>query len=247
MSNEKKVALITGSSRGIGKAIALDFAKTGFTVILNNNKRTEEALALLKEIESKGYSVRYHKADVIYPEQVNDMVKQIVDKFGRIDVLVNNAAINLDRSFNNMEKKEWDDVISTNLTGVFNCVKPVITYMKEQKWGRIINISSVVGQMGNVGQANYSASKAGLIGLTKTLAREYAKYGITVNAVAPGFIDTEMTRNIPEKIKLKIIENIPLARFGKVHEVAKLVSFLASEDAEYITGQVFSINGGVYM
>lgn len=242
-----KVALVTGSSRGIGRAIALELAKSGFSVVINNDEKPQEKIEVMNEIKKIGQQAIYIQADVSDLDQVEEMIKKILNDFCRIDVLVNNAGVVMDKKLENMSIEQWNRVISVNLTGTFNCTKSVIKYMKEQGEGRIINIASVVGEIGNFGQSNYAASKGGVIAFTKTVAKEYAKDGILVNAVAPGFINTKILQNIPEKVMQKILEQIPLGRFGAPEEVAKLVCFLASDDANYITGQVININGGVYM
>jgi len=243
----KKVALVTGSSRGIGRAIAIELANEGINIVVNNSKNPQEGLEVVKEIKKMGQHAVYIQADVSDPKQVENMVKRIINEFGRIDILVNNAGIIMDKKLENMDIEQWNKVISVNLTGTFNCTKAVIKYMKKQGGGKIVNISSIVGEIGNFGQSNYAASKGGVIAFTKTVAKEYAKYGITVNAVAPGFIKTKMLEGIPEEIMRKILEQIPLRRLGEPEEVAKLVRFLVSDDANYITGQVININGGMYM
>jgi len=243
----KKVALVTGSSRGIGRAIAIELANEGINIVVNNSKNPQEGLEVVKEIKKMGQHAVYIQADVSDPKQVENMVKRIINEFGRIDILVNNAGIIMDKKLENMDIEQWNKVISVNLTGTFNCTKAVIKYMKKQGGGKIVNISSIVGEIGNFGQSNYAASKGGVIAFTKTVAKEYAKYGITVNAVAPGFIKTKMLEGIPEEIMRKILEQIPLRRLGEPEEVAKVVRFLVSDDANYITGQVININGGMYM
>jgi 3-oxoacyl-[acyl-carrier protein] reductase len=242
-----KVALVTGSSRGIGRAIALELAKRGFSVVINNDEKPEEKVEVMNEIKKIGQQAIYIQVDVSDPDQVDEMIKKILNEFCRIDILVNNAGVVMDKKLENMSIEQWNRVISVNLTGTFNCTKSVIKYMKEQGGGRIINIASVVGEIGNFGQSNYAASKGGVIAFTKTVAKEYAKDGILVNAIAPGFIKTKILQNIPEKVMQKILDQIPLGRLGDPEEVAKLVCFLASDDANYITGQVININGGVYM
>jgi 3-oxoacyl-[acyl-carrier protein] reductase len=242
-----KVALVTGSSRGIGRAIALELAKRGFSVVINNDEKPQEKIEVMNEINKIGQRAIYIQADVSDHDQVEEMIERILNEFGRIDILVNNAGVVMDKKLENMSIEQWNRVISVNLTGTFNCTKSVIKYMKEQGGGKIINIASVVGEIGNFGQSNYAASKGGVIAFTKTVAKEYAKDGIHVNAVAPGFIKTKMVQNIPEKVMQKILDQIPLGRLGAPEEVAKLVCFLASADANYITGQVININGGMYM
>ena len=242
-----KVALVTGSSRGIGRAIALELAKRGFSVVINNDEKPQEKIEVMNEIKKIGQQAIYIQVDVSDPDQVEEMIKKILNDFCRIDILVNNAGVVMDKKLENMSIEQWNRVISVNLTGTFNCTKSVIKYMKEQGEGKIVNIASVVGEIGNFGQSNYAASKGGVIAFTKTVAKEYAKDGILVNAIAPGFINTKILQNIPEKVMQKILDQIPLGRLGAPEEVAKLVCFLASDDANYITGQVININGGVYM
>jgi len=238
-----KVALVTGGSRGIGLAIARQLAQSGAQVFIfaRNLERAQEAAAQL------GDNVTACRVDVADAEQVNAAVKQILEQSGKIDFLVNNAGITRDSLLVRMNWADWDLVLRTNLGGAFNCIKAVTRQMSKQRAGRIINITSVIGVMGNIGQANYSAAKAGLIGLTKTVAKELASRNITVNAVAPGFIDTDMTTGLPDKVKDGILQQIPLTRFGQPEEVANAVSFLLSEAAGYITGQVIHVNGGLWM
>jgi len=242
-----KIAVITGGSRGIGRAIALRLAQEGIKVIITYVKGKEAAENVVKEIRTNGGEAWAYQFDVADFAETQKIFEEILAKFGRIDYLINNAGITRDTLLMRMKEEDWDKVINTNLKGAFNCVKGVVRVMLKQKFGRIVNISSVVAFMGNVGQANYVASKAGLIGLTKTLARELAPKGITVNAVAPGFIETDMTANLPEKIKEYILNLIPLGRFGKPEDVAEAVAFLVSDKASYITGQVIHVNGGMYM
>ena len=244
---KNKVALVTGSSRGIGRAIAIELAKNGIDIVVNNSINPQEGLEVVEEIKKIGQRAIYIQAEVSNPDQVEDMIKRMIKEFGRIDILVNNAGIIMDKKLENMDIDRWNKVISVNLTGTFNCTKAVIKYMKKQGGGKIINISSVVGEIGNFGQSNYAASKGGVIAFTKTVAKEYAKNEIIVNAIAPGFIKTNMIVGIPEGIMQKILEQIPLGRLGEPEEVAKLVCFLVSDDANYITGQVVNINGGMYM
>jgi 3-oxoacyl-[acyl-carrier protein] reductase len=242
-----KIALVTGSSRGIGRAIALELAESGFSIVINNDGNPQEGIEVVNEINKIGQHAIHIQADVSDPDQVEEMIKKILDEFGRIDILVNNAGIVMDKRLENMSIEQWHRVISVNLTGTFNCTKSVIKHMKEQGGGKIINIASVVGEIGNFGQSNYAASKGGVISFTKTVAKEYARDKIIVNAIAPGFINTKMVKGITQKVIHQIIAHIPLGRLGEPEEVAKLVSFLASDDANYITGQVININGGMYM
>ena len=243
-----KVALVTGSSRGIGRAIAIELAKNGIDIVVNNHENPQEGIEVVDEIKNKiGQRAMYIETDVSNSNQVEEMIERIINKFGRIDILINNAGITRDKMLENMDRDLWNRVISVNLTGTFNCTKSVIKYMKKQGGGKIINISSISAETGNIGQSNYAASKGGIISFTKTVAKEYAKDGIIVNVIAPGFIKTKMLETIPEKVMQKILSQIPLRRIGKPEEVAKLVCFLASDDAEYITGQVININGGAYM
>ena len=245
MELDNKVSIITGSSRGIGKAIALDFAKAGAAVVINATKENDTAKNTLCEIEALGAKAKLIYADVSKPEEAARLISEAYDTFGKIDILVNNAGITRDSLMLRMDEKAWDSVIDVNLKGPFNCIKAVSRIMMKQKCGSIINMTSVVGITGNAGQANYSASKAGLIGLTKTTAKEFAKKGIRCNAVAPGFIESEMTDVLPREIKQKYLDNIPLARFGTGEDVAKLCRFLASDLSMYITGQVINVDGGL--
>lgn len=245
MELDNKVSIITGSSRGIGKAIALDFAKAGAAVVINATKENDTAKNTLCEIEALGAKAKLIYADVSKPEEAARLISEAYDTFGKIDILVNNAGITRDSLMLRMNEEAWDSVIDVNLKGPFNCIKAVSRIMMKQKCGSIINMTSVVGITGNAGQANYSASKAGLIGLTKTTAKEFAKKGIRCNAVAPGFIQSEMTDVLPEEVKQKYLDNIPLARFGTGEDVAKLCRFLASDLSMYITGQVINVDGGL--
>jgi 3-oxoacyl-[acyl-carrier protein] reductase len=242
-----RVALITGSSRGIGYAIAKEFAKRNIDVVINNHEHPIEGLKVADEIRDMGRRSIYIQADVSKYQQIEEMIEKIINEFGRIDILVNNAGITRDKLLENMDIEAWNNVIAVNLTGIFNCTKSVLKHMKRQGSGKIINISSVVGESGNIGQANYSASKGGVISFTKTIAKEYARDNIIINAIAPGFIETSLVKSIPEKVMNKIVRKIMLGRLGKPEEVAKLVYFLSSDDANYITGEVININGGLYM
>ena len=242
-----KVALVTGSSRGIGRAIAIELGKSGIDIVVNNDSNPQEGIEVVNEINKRGQRGIYIQADVSDSNQVEKMIERIVNEFGRIDILVNNAGITRDKMLESMDIDQWNRVIAVNLTGTFNCTKSVIKDMKKQGGGKIINISSISAEIGNIGQSNYSASKGGVISFTKTVAKEYAKDGIIVNAIAPGFIKTKILETIPEKVMQKILSKIPLGRLGKPEEVAKLVRFLVSDDANYISGQVININGGMYM
>jgi len=245
---DRRVVVITGGSKGIGRAVAIRFAKEGDTIVICHNDKddsdSEETLRILAEY---GVEAASKKVDVSDFEQVDRFFKDIIFKYNRVDVLINNAGITGDSLFMRMDETLWDRVISVNLKGAFNCTKAVIRGMIKQRRGWIVNISSLSGVVGNTGQANYSASKAALLGLTKTLARELAVRGIRVNAVAPGLIDTEMTASVPEKIKEQFLSQIPLQRMGRPEEVAEVVWWLCSEGASYITGQTIHVNGGIYM
>lgn len=242
---ENKTVLITGSSQGIGKTIALKFASLKADIALNDIESQEENLKKLKgEIEEKGVKARYFLADVSKLEQVQKMIQEIQREFGRLDVLVNNAGICQDRTLAKMTSKEWQRVIDIDLTGVFNCTKASLPLIIQNQ-GKIINLSSVVGQRGNFGQANYAAAKAGIVGFTKSLSKEVGRFGVTVNAIAPGFIETRLTENLPEELKVMIKKLTSLGRFGKPEEVADLITFLASGRASFITGAVINIDGGL--
>ncbi len=242
---ERQVALITGATRGIGKEIALELARNGFDIAVNYRGTIDEDLK--KEIEANNVRCEFVEADVSNFEQCESMIKETIEKYGRIDVLVNNAGITKDGLIMRMKKEDFEAVIDVNLVGTFNVTRNVIPYMIKQKSGRIINVSSVVGVAGNAGQTNYSASKAGVIGFTKSLAKEVASRNILVNAIAPGFIDTDMTKVLSDTVKEGINAQIPLKRMGSPKEVAKVVKFLASEDSSYVTGQVINIDGGMVM
>jgi 3-oxoacyl-[acyl-carrier protein] reductase len=240
------VALITGASQGIGRACAIALAELGAQIALAARNQ-EKLAAVVREIESKGGQAAAFAMDVSNEESVKGAVKSALERFGKIDILVNNAGITKDTLLMRMKRADWDSVLQTNLGGAFFCTQAVISSMLKQRWGRIINVSSVFGQMGQVGQANYSASKAGLIGFTMAMAREVASRNITVNAVAPGYIETAMTEGLSEDLKSKVNEMIPLGRAGTDMEVAYAVRFLASDEASYITGQVLKVNGGMLM
>ena len=247
MSDTSRIALVTGGARGIGRAIALALAQPGLTIYLNDVVLGEDALRTQQEVEALGASARLVKFDVADAAGVNQGLNYILKESGRLDILVNNAGITRDNLIVRMKETEWDAVLGVNLKGAFNCIRAASRPMVKQRGGRIINISSVVGVMGNAGQANYVASKAGLIGLTKTVARELASRNITVNAVAPGFIQTEMTEALTAATRNLMLAQIPLGRFGTSEEVAQAVAFLASDAAAYITGQVIHVNGGMLM
>lgn len=247
MEFSEKVALVTGASRGIGRSIALKLAANGAKVAINFAGNLAKAEEVKNAIEANGGGALLVQGDISDFEKVSGIVKNVVDTWGRIDILVNNAGITRDNLLLKMSEKDFDEVIATNLKGVFNCTKAVTRLMMKQHSGRIVNMASVVGLMGNAGQANYSAAKAGIIGFTKSAAKEFAPRGITVNAVAPGFIATDMTDAIPEKIKTGLIEKIPMGRIGDPEDVANAVLFLVSEKAAYITGQVISVDGGMAM
>ena len=244
-SLREQVAVITGASRGIGKAIAQELARFGASIVVNYANSSKAAEELVSEITAAGGSAVALQADVSKEEEVDNLFKTVLEKFNKIDILVNNAGITRDTLLLRMKPEDWQAVINLNLTGVFLCTRAVSKGMLKKRSGRIINIASVAGQMGNPGQANYSAAKAGVIGLTKTLAREFASRGITVNAVSPGFIETDMTSNLQSE---EILKAIPLGRYGKPEEIAGMVRFLAADTAAaYITGQVFNVDGGMVM
>lgn len=242
-----KVAIVTGGSRGIGRAIALELGKRGATVVVNYNSNASAADAVIAEVKASGGDGMTYQADVSDADQVNALFKAVTEAYGRVDVLVNNAGITRDNVIMMLKPDDFDAVIDTNLRSAWLCSKAASRIMMKQRSGRVINITSVVGIAGNGGQTNYAASKAGLIGLTKSLAKEIASRGVTVNAVAPGFIDTDMTHTLGEDIMKKAIEAIPLGRQGSPQDVAKAVAFLASDDANYITGQVLVVDGGMVM
>jgi 3-oxoacyl-[acyl-carrier protein] reductase len=242
-----KVALVTGASRGIGRAIALELARHGAKVVVNYAGNEAKANEVVNEIINMGGEAFAIQADVSKAEAVEQMVKEALERFGRLDILVNNAGVTRDNLLMRMKEEEWDEVININLKGVFNCTKAVTRPMMKQRYGRIVNIASIVGVMGNPGQANYVAAKAGVIGLTKTAARELASRNITVNAIAPGFITTDMTDRLSEDIRAEMLKQIPLARFGEPEDIAKVVVFLVSDAANYITGQTIHVDGGMVM
>ena len=243
----ERIALVTGASRGIGKAVAIRLAADGNFVIVNYQGSKDKAEAVVKEIEAAGGSAIAYQCNVSDAKQCEAMMNDLIRTYKKIDILVNNAGITRDGLLMAMSEEDFDAVIDTNLKGAFLTIRYGLRPMVRQKFGRIINMSSVSGIMGNAGQTNYSASKAGLIGLTKTAAKEYAKKGITVNAVAPGFIATDMTEVLSDEVKEQACRQIPLGRFGKPEDIAAAVSFLASDEAGYITGQVISVDGGICM
>jgi len=238
-----KVALVTGSGRGIGKAIAQKLSSYGAIVVINDVSDT--AQATVEEIKATGKESLFIKGNVSSSADVNSMMEKVVDAFGRIDILVNNAGITRDQLTLRMTDEEWEAVIDINLKGVFYCTRAVLKYMIKQRWGRIINISSISGIAGNPGQVNYCAAKAGIIGLTRTVAKEMASRHITVNVIAPGFIETEMTQKIPEKLKEDFNKRIPAGYFGDPNDIAETVAFFASDVTRYITGQVLCVDGGM--
>ena len=242
-----KVAFVTGASRGIGRAIALRLAADGAKVALNFASNSAKAEAVKAEIETSGGVAMLVQGDVAKFEVVTELIKKVVDEWGRLDILINNAGITRDNLLLKMNEDDFDRVISTNLKGVFNCTKAVTKLMMKQRGGRIVNMSSVVGLKGNISQANYAAAKAGIIGFTKSAARELASRGVTVNAVAPGFINTDMTAALAEKVKEVMLQEIPAGRMGTPEDVANAVAFLVSDEAAYITGQVLAVDGGMVM
>jgi len=246
MRLEGKVALITGGARGIGQAIAMAFAAEGADIVVAD-VNMEIAQKTASEIEALGRKALALEMDVTNYEKVEEGVNKILDKFGKVDILVNNAGITKDNLLLRMSQMEWDAVINVNLKGTFNCIRAVSRQMVKQRSGRIISIASIIGLMGNPGQANYAASKAGIIALTKTVAKELASRNINANAVAPGFIQTEMTAKLPEELKKKMLEAIPLGKLGTPQDIAKVCLFLASEESSYITGQVITVDGGMVM
>ena len=242
-----KVALVTGASRGIGRAVAMELAKNGVNLIINYSGSEEAAKEVLKDVTQLGIQAYIYKANVGNYKECAAMVEFAIEKFSKIDILVNNAGITKDMLLMRMSEEQFDDVININLKGTFNCMQLVSKYMIKSKSGRIINMASVSGRLGNAGQVNYAASKAGVEGMTKAAAREMASRNITVNAIAPGFVKTDMTDVLSDKVKENIIESIPMKTFGMPEDIAKTVVFLAGEGARYITGQTISVDGGMYM
>jgi 3-oxoacyl-[acyl-carrier protein] reductase len=243
MDLTQKVALVTGSGRGIGKAIATRLSKAGAIVVINDISDASQITS--DEIKAEGKQSLFVKANVSNSAEVNQMVNTIINTYGKIDILVNNAGITRDQITMRLTDEDWDSVLDINLKGVFYCTRSVLKHMLKQKWGRIINISSISGLIGNPGQVNYCAAKAGMIGITRTVAKEMASRQITVNAIAPGYIETEMTQKLPEKVKEECIRRIPLGCFGTPADVAEAVAFFASNEARYITGQVLCVDGGI--
>jgi 3-oxoacyl-[acyl-carrier protein] reductase len=246
MEFEGQIALVTGGGQGIGKAISLALAKDGADVVIFD-LNLEKAEEVSKEIEGLGRRSLILRIDVVKPEEVEDGFRKAIEALGRLDILVNNAGITKDALLIRMKDEDWDKVLDVNLKGTFLCTRAAVKTMSKQRYGRIISISSVVAFMGNPGQVNYVASKAAIVGFTKTVAKEYATRGITVNAIAPGFIRTAMTEALPEQVKEAMLKEIPIGRFGDPDDVANAVKFLASKDSAYITGQVIHVNGGMYM
>ena len=246
MTFDNKIAVITGASRGIGKAIAIELSSQGAYVVINYHQSVSAAEEVANSIVNSGGKCKLTRFDVSDFTRVQEEIDKVAEELGGLHILVNNAGIAKDGLLLRMKENDWDEVLSVNLKGVFNCTKAASKIMLKQRYGRIINITSIVGEMGNAGQTNYSASKAGIIGLTKSTAKELGSRNITVNAISPGFIETDITQDLSQKIKDAYIEAIPLGRFGKPHDVAKAVMFLASDDASYITGEVVRVNGGLY-
>lgn len=240
------VAVVTGASRGLGRAIAEELANGGAKVVVNYSRSKEPAEELVSQISENGSEAIAVQADVSDAEQAQRLIDKSIEQFGRIDVLVNNAGINRDKTLKKLTIEDWDVVVQTDLNSAFYTVHAALPQMMEQESGCIINMSSFVGEAGNVGQANYAAAKAGLLGFTKTAAQEFARYGITVNAICPGFIETDMVADIPEEAKEKLLKTVPLGRFGKPEEIGRAARYLV-EDGDYITGQSLDINGGVYI
>lgn len=244
--NHGKVAIVTGSSRGLGRAIVRELADHGCKVTINYFQSKELAEQLQSELKDKGQEAICVRAGVAHPDDVQNLIDTTVKEFGGIDILVNNAGVNRDRTIRRMSAEEWQEVIATDLSSVFYCTNAALPHMIERGGGRIVNMSSIVGQMGNLGQSNYAAAKAGIVGFTKSAAQEFARFNITVNAMCPGFIATEMVTNLTEEVQQALLAKIPLGRFGKPEEVARLCRFLVSE-GEYITGAQININGGMYL
>lgn len=247
MSLQGKVAVVTGGSRGIGRKISERLASMGAKVFINYVSRPDAAQETVDSIKSSGGDAQVIQFDVADTAQVQEAFKSITDESGGVDILINNAGITRDGLLATMKEEAWDSVLNTNLKGAFNCIKSVSRSMMKKRWGRIVTITSVIGFAGNPGQSNYSAAKAGILGLTRSAAREFASRGITVNAVAPGYIITDMTNELPEKVKENILTAIPMARLGEADDVAGAVCYLVSDDARYVTGQTIHVNGGMFM
>lgn len=245
--SERRVAIVTGGARGIGAAISTVLARAGVHVAAGYSSNSEAAEELAGKIGAEGGSISVHQGNVGSPEDCQRVVAEVLEQYGRIDYLVNNAGVTVDKTMRKMSVEDWHAVLRVNLSGAFYMIKPVLDHMLERRFGRIVNISSVIGQMGNIGQVNYAASKAGLFGLTQSLARETANKGITVNCVAPGYIETEMVAAIPQEAYDKIVAKVPVGRLGQASEIARAVQFLVDDDAGYITGSVISVNGGMDM
>jgi acetoacetyl-CoA reductase len=241
-----KVAIVTGSSRGLGRAIASELADHGAKVVINYHENQKEAESLAAELKGRGHEPLVLQAGVAHPDECARLIVETVNHFGGLDVLINNAGVNRDRTIRRMTIDEWNEVIATDLSGIFYCTYAAVPHMIERGGGRIVNMSSIVGQMGNLGQSNYAAAKAGIVGFSKSAAQELARFNITVNALCPGFIETEMVTNLTEDVQKALLAKIPLGRFGKPEEVARITRFLVTE-GEYITGAQININGGMYM
>ena len=247
MNLEGRTALVTGGSRGIGRAISKALAQEGADVAINFVSNEAAALEVAEEVRSLGRKAFLARADVADFPDIYRMAQEVIQEFGHLDILVNNAGVTSDMTFVKMDHASWRKVLAINLDGVFNCTKVFVDQMVEQEYGRVVNITSVIGQIGNFGQANYAASKAGVAAFTKSLAKELATKGITVNAVAPGFIDTEMVQQVPERVRERLLSQIPLRRFGRAEEVARMVIYLCSSDGDYVTGAELELNGGLFM
>ena len=247
MIERGRVAIVTGGGRGIGRAVAVRLAEEGASVAISYRKDAAAAEEAAAAVRAAGVECEIFKGDVASPEDVQALFKGVGDAFGRVDILINNAGITRDNIMLRMKEKEFDDVLRTNLGGTYLCTRAALRPMVRARWGRIVNVSSVVGIVGNAGQANYAASKAGIIGFTKSVAREVARRGITANAIAPGYVETELTGSLPEDVKDRIRNQVPLGRFGEAEEVAEVVAFLAGEGAGYVTGQTIAVDGGMTM